>query len=141
MQNNLGKIGAKILIVDDDVNTTQLIENILSKEGYESISTNDSTHALSIAISSHPDLILLDLMMPDIDGIGLCKVFQSNQSLSSVPIIVFTAMGNIENKVAAFNAGAKDYITKPIHIEEFKLRIKMWLESSNRLAYKYELTH
>ena len=141
MENNLGKTDARILIIDDDIHTTRLMENILSKEGYESTSINISTNALSSAISTNPDLILLDLMMPDIDGIRLCKILHSDQNLASVPIIVFTAMGNIENKVAAFNAGAKDYITKPIHIEEFKLRIRMWLESSNRLVYKYELSH
>jgi len=141
MENNLDKIAAKILIIDDDINTTQLMKNILTKEGYESSSINISTNALPSAISINPDLILLDLMMPDIDGVELCKVLHSEQNLSSVPIIFFSAMGDIENKVAAFKAGASDYITKPIHIEEFKLRIKTWLGSSNRLVYKYELTH
>jgi DNA-binding response OmpR family regulator len=140
MENNHKKTDPKILIIDDDVNATRLMENILSKEGYITTSINISKNALPSAVSTNPDLILLDLVMPELDGIELCQILHSNQNLSAVPIIVFTALGNIDNKIAAFNAGAKDYITKPIHLEEFKLRIKTWLGSSN-LAYTYELTH
>jgi len=123
---------AKILVVDDDVNTTQLINNIFTKEGYEIHPVNLSTNALTEALSVKPDLILLDLMMPDMDGIATLNILKSNPDLAGVPVLVFSASGNIESKVAAFNAGARDFISKPVHLEELKSRVKNWLNHSYR---------
>ena len=118
---------AKILIIDDDINTTWLLEKLFSQEGYEVISNNNSVNALSTALSTKPDLILLDLTMPEIDGIETCKILRSHPELIHIPILVLSAVGDIKSKVAAFNAGAGDFITKPVHIEELKSRIKMWI--------------
>jgi len=92
---------AKILIVDDDPNTSQLLEAILTKEGYNTLSVNDSQQAPLVAVDFSPDLILLDLMMPVMDGITTCKALRSNPAFANTPIIFFTAIGEIQYKVAA----------------------------------------
>jgi len=121
------KLMPKILIIDDDVNTTSLIDNIFSKAGYEICTVNISTNAITEALLFKPDLILLDLMMPDTDGIGTCKALKANPELSHVPVLMFSAVGDVKKKVEAFNAGVKDFITKPVHVEELKSRIKTWV--------------
>ena len=128
-EQNIGIINfmPKILVIDDDVNTTHMLGNVFSKEGYEIHEVNNSEEALSEALRAKPDLILLDLMMPGIDGIGTCKILQANPELREVPILLLSAAGDIKNKVEAFNAGARDFITKPVHLEELKSRIKVWV--------------
>jgi len=123
------KLMAKILIVDDDINTTWLIDNIFSKEGYEIHTVNISANAMSEALVFKPDLILLDLMMPDTDGIAICKIIKANSELSHIPILMFSAVGDVKRKVEAFNAGVRDFITKPVHVEELKSRIKTWVNA------------
>lgn len=121
----------KILVVDDDTSTTWLMENVLSKAGYEIHTVNNSQMAVAKALSTNPDLILLDLMMPGIDGIGICKALQAEPGTKKIPILVFSAVGDINSKLDAFSAGAKDYISKPVHIEELKSRIRTWLSQGN----------
>jgi DNA-binding response OmpR family regulator len=118
---------AKILVIDDDINTTHLLGNVFSKDGYEVHAVNNSEDALSEALAAKPDLILLDLMMPGIDGIGTCRVLQGNSELRNVPILLFSAVGDVKSKVEAFNAGARDFITKPVHVDELKSRIRIWI--------------
>jgi len=117
----------KILIVDDDVNTTWLMDSVFTKVGYEIHAVNDSSMAVPEALTAKPDLIILDLMMPGLNGIGTCKALQANSDTKKIPILIFSAVGDVSSKVEAFDAGAKDFITKPVHIEELKSRIKTWL--------------
>lgn len=121
----------KILIIDDDVNTTWLMDNVFSKAGYEIHSVNNSLLAVSEAISIQPDLIIVDLMMPGVDGIEICQALKANQQTNKIPVLVFSAVGDVNSKVRAFDAGAKDFIPKPIHIEELKSRIRIWTEHRN----------
>ena len=114
----------KILIVDDDQGTTKLLELILSKEGYDVITVNNSSDTLSVASIHNPNLILLDLMMPSLDGFEVCRNLRAKSQFTRIPIIFFTSVSDIEKKVAAFGSGANDYIIKPIHPQELKLRIK-----------------
>ena len=114
----------KVLIVDDDPNTTKLLEIILSKEGYDIITVNNSAETLSVALAYEPNLILLDLMMPGMDGFEVCRNLRTKSEFAIVPIIVFTSVSDIEKKVATLGLGANDYIVKPIHPQELKLRIK-----------------
>src|SRR5258706_4691216 len=127
VQNN--KFMPKILIIDDDISTTLLIDNIFSKEGYEIRTVNISTNTIPEALLFRPDLIILDLMMPDTDGIETCKALKANSELRKTPILMFSAMGDVKRKVEAFNAGARDFITKPVHVEELKSRIKTWVNA------------
>ncbi len=114
---------AKILIIDDDIETTKLLENFVKMNGHESFSINTSINAIETASSNPPDLILLDIMMPGINGIQLCKMFQSTQNLRHIPIIIVSALNDIGSKRDAFNAGAKDFITKPFFPRDLAARI------------------
>jgi len=115
---------SKILVVDDDQGTTKLLENILSREGYDVITLNDSVDTLSVAAANQPNLILLDMMMPFADGIEVYKNLRAESQFDQVPIIFFTSVNDIARKVAALESGASDYIVKPVHPQELKLRIK-----------------
>src|SRR5215510_13845912 len=112
----------KILVVDDDQGTTKLLEYILTKEGYEVISVNNSYDTLPTALAYDPNLILLDLMMPSVDGLEVCRNLRAESHFTRIPIVFFTSVGDIEKKVAAFGSGANDYIVKPVQPQELKLR-------------------
>lgn len=114
----------RILIVDDDQGTTKLLEFMLSKEGYDVASVNESGETLSTALAYNPNLILLDIMMPHVDGFEICKDLRAESQFAHTPIVFFTSVSDVDKKVAAFGSGANDYIIKPIHPGELKLRIK-----------------
>jgi len=114
----------KILIVDDDKQATNLLEKILTTEGYETLAVNDSSKAVQIADSIHPDLIILDLMMPDPDGFKVCRMLRQLPSFIFTPIIIVTALDDSDSRVVAYGAGADDYLTKPFRIEELSFRVK-----------------
>lgn len=114
----------KIMIVDDDVETTNILESLLKLEGYAQISINDSKIAAQRASLIHPDLFLLDLMMPDIDGFKLCRLLRADWEFARTPIIIITALADHDSRIVAFGAGANDYITKPYHPHELALKIK-----------------
>ena len=114
----------KILVVDDDQGTTKLLELVLSREGYDVITINNGVDALPTALTHSPNLILLDLVMPSMDGYEVCKIVRAKLQFAHTPIIFFTSVSDVENKVTAFGLGANDYIVKPIHPQELKLRIK-----------------
>jgi len=114
----------KILIVDDDKQATDLLQKILSSEGYETTAVNDSSKAVQIADSIHPNLIILDLMMPDPDGFKVCRMLRQIPSFIFTPIIIVTALDDTDSRVVAFGAGADDYLTKPFHISELSYRVK-----------------
>ena len=117
----------KILVVDDDQSTTKLLELILSKEGYDVVAVNNSCDTLTTAMTYDPNLILLDLVMPSIDGFEICRNVREKSQFAHTPIVFFTSVGDVEKKVAAFGLGASDYIVKPVHVEELKSRIRTWL--------------
>ena len=114
----------KILIVDDDIESTTLFEKFLSFEGYEATTVNESAKALDIANSINPDLFILDLMMPPPDGFKLCRLLRQEPKFAFTPIIIITALDDNDSKAIAYGAGANDYLTKPFHINELALRIK-----------------
>jgi DNA-binding response OmpR family regulator len=114
----------KIMIVDDDVDATTLLENFLTMDGYEPTSVNDSTAVMKLANSLEPDLFLLDLMMPVLDGFKLCRQLRDNPKFSDTPIIIITALNDSDSKVVAFGAGASDYLTKPYQPNDLRAIIK-----------------
>jgi len=120
----------RILIVDDDVPTTALLERVLTAEGYEAISINDSSIAIQAARSVKPDLFLLDLMMPEPDGFKLCRMVRAEPLFFVTPIIIVTALDESDSRVVAFGAGANDYITKPFDITELTEKIKELIDSA-----------
>ena len=118
---------ARILIVDDHEDNVELLRARLESWGFETISAKDGAEALSVIESSLPDLVLLDIMMPKIDGIEVARRVKNNPDLPFIPIIMQTALDSTENKVEGLEAGADDYITKPIDFPELKARVNSML--------------
>ena len=117
----------RILIVDDDSHIQRLIGKYLTKSGYETESCIDSKDVVNIVKSFSPDLILMDLMMPVLDGISATKRIRNMKLTSYMPIIVITAKKEIKDMVTALEAGADDYLTKPFELDELNARIKNML--------------
>ncbi|GAA0176976.1 response regulator transcription factor [Clostridium sediminicola] len=115
---------AKILIVDDELNIQELIKFNLINQGYEVIVAGDGIEALKLVKAEKPDLILLDLMLPGIDGYDVCSQIRKNNSISSIPIIMLTAKGEEFDKIHGLELGADDYITKPFSVKELLARVK-----------------
>ena len=113
----------KIMVVDDDEEFTTLYQKYLTMAGFEAVTENHSAMAMEVANSAQPDLFVLDLMMPEPDGFKLCRMLRANMNFVRTPIIIVTALNDEDSKVVALGAGANDYLTKPFHINELKLRI------------------
>lgn len=120
----------KILIVDDDVDSLRLIAMMLQRHGYEVGQANSGNQALSKAEAEKPNLIILDVMMPDMNGLEVCRRLRANPNTNKIPIIMFTAKTLIDDKVKGFEAGADDYLTKPTHPAELASRVKAILARS-----------
>lgn len=114
----------KILVVDDDVDTLRLVGLMLQRQGYQIVAANNGTQALSLAQSENPDLILLDVMMPDLDGYEVSRRLRASPTTASTPIIMFTAKSQVDDKVAGFEAGVDDYLTKPTQPRELFAHVK-----------------
>lgn len=112
---------AKILIIDDDINICELLRLYLEKDGFEAEVVTDGLKALDAFNSIHPDLVLLDIMLPGMDGWQICREIRKD---STTPIIMLTAKGETFDKVLGLELGADDYITKPFETKEVVARIK-----------------
>ena len=123
---------AKILVVDDDIHATTLFKTLLTAKGFEAVVVNDSSTAVEVADSTEPDLIILDLMMPEPNGFDVCKLLRADQKYSQTPIVIFTAMGDKESKDAAFEAGADEFLTKPFRVEDLMQRIRVLIDKSEK---------
>ncbi len=122
----------KILVVDDELAIVKLVGLMLQRRGYEIIAARSGDRALVKAQTENPDLVILDVMMPDMDGYEVCRRLRANPATAGLPIIMFTAKTMVDDKVAGFQAGADDYLTKPIHPEELVSRIEAVLSRSAR---------
>ncbi|MBE2268840.1 MAG: response regulator [Anaerolinea sp.] len=120
----------KILVVDDDIDSLKLIGLMLQRNGYEVIAASAGNQALTKAANERPDLIILDIMMPDMNGYEVTRRLRKNPDTQRIPIIMFTAKTLIDDKVAGFEAGADDYLTKPTHPAELASRVKAILARS-----------
>lgn len=117
----------KILLVDDEPDILEIVGYNLSQEGYQVITGSNGLEAVKLAKKHSPHLIILDVMMPDMDGIEACEIIRSNPSLENVIITFFTARGEDYSQVAGFDAGADDYITKPIKPKVLISKVKALL--------------
>jgi two-component system alkaline phosphatase synthesis response regulator PhoP len=120
----------KILIVEDEKDIVKMIEYNLKKEGFKVIDARDGEDALDLAVREYPNLILLDLMLPGIDGLEVCKSLKKESKTSSIPIIMLTAKAQESDKIIGLELGADDYITKPFSPRELIARIKAVLRRS-----------
>ncbi len=121
---------AKILLVDDDLQSLKLVGLMLQRRGYVIMAARGGVQGLAKAESDAPDLILLDVMMPDLDGLEVCRRLRSQPSTSQIPIIMFTAKSDVGDKVDGFQSGADDYLTKPIHPNDLAARVDAALQRS-----------
>ena len=117
----------RILIVDDQPMNVDILKTRLAVHGYELLTATDGAEALAIASAQHPDLILLDIMMPRIDGIEVCKRLKADTSLPFMPIIMVTAKADSKDIVAGLEAGADEYLTKPVDQASLVARVKSML--------------
>jgi DNA-binding response OmpR family regulator len=115
---------AKILIVDDDKGATDLLEAIVMASGHQPTTVNDSKLAMETANQIKPDLILLDLMMPEPTGFQLCRMFRQIPEFRATPIVIITALDNTDSRVVAIGAGANGFLRKPFHVAELTDKIK-----------------
>jgi DNA-binding response OmpR family regulator len=118
----------KILMVDDDKLVTDLLEKLLKADGYQTVTVNDSSKAVETAQAETPDLVLLDLMMPQPDGFRVCRMLREIPQFKKLPIIIVTALDDSDSRAVAFGAGANDYLTKPFHPDELSEKIVAALE-------------
>src|SRR3990172_1640495 len=120
----------KILIIDDDIDTLKLVGLMLERQGYEIAVANNGALGLSKAAAERPQLILLDVMMPDLDGYEVTRRLRSDPAMAHIPVIMFTAKTMVDDKVAGFEAGVDDYLTKPTHPAELTAHVKAVLARS-----------
>jgi len=119
-----------ILVVDDEENIVELIKFNLEREGYRVITAADGNAAVSLADSESPDLILLDVMLPGMDGLAVCRVLNQKPQTRNIPIIMLSARAEELDKVLGLEIGADDYVTKPFSTRELVARIKARLRRS-----------
>ncbi|TET83735.1 MAG: response regulator [Anaerolineales bacterium] len=120
----------RILFIDDDIDTLKLVGLMLERQGYEIAVASDGMSGLTKAATELPDLILLDVMMPDLDGLEVTRRLRADPALAHIPIIMFTAKTMVDDKVAGFEAGVDDYLTKPTHPAELTAHVKAVLARS-----------
>src|SRR5262245_49873527 len=120
----------RILIVEDEAPMRRALEDVLAAEGYRVLTAVDGEKGLDRAITEKPDLILLDIMMPKLDGYAVCQ--ELRRLANPVPILMLTAKGQVEDRVTGLDAGADDYLVKPFSTEELLARVRALLRRSQR---------
>jgi DNA-binding response OmpR family regulator len=119
---------AKIIVVDDEKASTVLFEQVLLMDGHQVATLNEGSKTIELANEFHPDLFILDLMMPQPDGFKLCRMLRADPQYRKTPILITTALNDIDSKLVAMGAGANDYLVKPFHIDELYACIEKQLK-------------
>lgn len=123
----------KILVVDDDIAINELIKVNLELEGYRVVQAFDGTTGFAMCKQELPAVVVLDVMMPEVDGFTVAQRIRKNSSTQNTPIIMLTALSQINDKVNGFNIGVDDYLVKPFEMEELQVRIRALLKRSNQI--------
>ncbi len=126
---------AKILVVDDNPDNVELARAVVESAGYAAVTASDGIEALECVKASLPDLILLDVMMPRLDGLGVLQALRNNPATSQIPVIMLTAKAAVAERVAGLQLGADDYVPKPFAADELLARIHTLLKRSEKLRY------
>jgi DNA-binding response OmpR family regulator len=130
--------GSKILIVDDEPFNVDYLEQELADRGYETVSAVNGQEALEKVATEAPDLILLDVMMPVLDGFTVCRILKDHEETRLIPIIIMTALDAVADRVQGIKAGADDFLTKPVHEEELFARIETALKLKRTVDRKID---
>lgn len=125
------KVQSTILVVDDNKKNLQVLGNILHEEEYKVAMAMEGNSAIKLANQLHPDLIILDIMMPGMDGFEVCKILKAEEATADIPIIFLTAKIELDDVIEGFNLGGADYVTKPFKKKELMVRIKNHLDLIN----------
>ena len=120
----------RVLVVDDESDVTELLQYRLEQEGYRVATLNDPMGFVFKVREFEPDLMLLDIMMPELSGIQLCRIVRADPSMKDIPVIFLSARGEVEDRIKGLEAGAEDYVSKPFNINELILRISKMLKRS-----------
>ena len=123
----------KILVIDDDITINELIQVNLELQGYKVITAYDGITGFALAKQEQPDLIILDVMMPEIDGFTVAKRIRECAQIQDTPILMLTALSQLNDKVKGFDIGVDDYLVKPFEIEELKVRTRALLKRTNAI--------
>ncbi len=129
MSNHQSETPARILIVDDDENTLEILRRWLAKEGYSTVSASDGAKCLE-ALEKEPfDIVLLDVMMPNVDGMQVCERMRASDQWRSIPVILLTAKDDMETRTRGMSLGVSEYLTKPINKQELFSRLRAQLHT------------
>ena len=131
----------KILVIDDHPETLSIIQRVLQQQGYQVLGARSGFRGLALADSENPDMVLVDGMMPEIDGWEVCRRLRATPKSADIPIIMFTAVDEADKKLAGFDAGADDYLTKPTEPAELIERVKAILENRTPKAAAHTRLH
>jgi two-component system, OmpR family, response regulator RpaA len=123
----------RILVIDDDPAIAELVAINLEMAGYDVTQVTDGIKGQALAVQMVPDLIMLDLMLPKVDGFTICQRLRRDERTANVLVLMLTALGQTQDKVEGFNAGADDYLTKPFELEEMLARVRALLRRTDRI--------
>lgn len=123
----------KILVVDDDIAINELIKVNLEMHGYKVFQAFDGTEGFASVKQNLPDLVILDVMMPEVDGYTVAQRIRQNENTKDIPIIMLTALSQLQDKVKGFDIGIDDYLVKPFELEELFVRVRALLKRSNKI--------
>lgn len=123
----------KILVIDDDKAINELIKINLELQGYKIVQAYNGTEGFALAKQEYPELIVLDVMMPEVDGYTVAQRIRQSEEISDTPIIMLTALSELNNKVNGFNIGVDDYLTKPFEVEELIVRVRALLKRTKKI--------
>lgn len=123
----------RILIIDDDPAISDLVSINLEMAGYDVQQAVDGIKGQALAVQLQPDLIMLDLMLPKVDGFTVCQRLRRDERTADIPVLMLTALGQIQDKIQGFDSGADDYLTKPFDVEEMLARVRALLRRTDRI--------
>ena len=123
----------KVLVIDDDIAINELIKVNLELAGYKAIQAHDGVKGFALVKQEMPSLVILDVMMPDVDGFTVAKRIRQNEDTKNIPIIMLTALSQLNDKVNGFNIGVDDYLVKPFEVEELMVRVRALLKRTNQI--------
>jgi DNA-binding response OmpR family regulator len=126
-------MAAKVLVVEDDAEIMDLIRTALSFREYESVETMSGANAVTLAVQHKPDLVILDLQLPDVDGLEVCRRLKAEPPTKNIPVLMLTARDSVADIVRGLEAGANDYVTKPFEVMELMARVRAQLRLAESL--------